>query len=80
MDLRTDLITEFLEGFGIKLCSIIHSYSLWYAEATNNVLPKEFLDYDRSYCGQRLRINPLGKIFYSHHNIFQITLCWWKWT
>jgi hypothetical protein len=69
MDLRADLITEFLESFGIELCSIVHSYSLWYAEATNNVLPKEFLDCDRSYCGQRLRFNPLGKIFYSHNNI-----------
>jgi hypothetical protein len=61
MNLRANLITEFLESFGIKLCSVIHSYSLQHTEATNNVLPEKFLDCDRSYRGQRLRLNPLGK-------------------
>jgi hypothetical protein len=42
MDLRANLITEFLKSFGIKLCSIVHSYSLWYAEAANNVFQKNF--------------------------------------
>jgi hypothetical protein len=70
MNLCANLITEFLESFGIKLCSIAYSDSLRHAEATNNVLLEEFLDYDRSYCGQRLHLNPLGKIFYRHHNIF----------
>jgi hypothetical protein len=63
----------------IKLCSIVHSYSLRHAEATNNILLEEFLDCNRSYRSQRLCFNPLRKIFYSHHNIFQITLRWWKW-
>jgi hypothetical protein len=38
------------------------------------------LDGSRSYCGQRLRLNPFGKIFHYHYNILQIALCWWEWT
>jgi hypothetical protein len=79
MNIGANLITEILESFGIKLCSIVHSYSLRHAEATNNILPEKFLDCDRSYCSQRLRFNPLRKIFHSHHNISQIVLRWWKW-
>jgi hypothetical protein len=61
MNLRANLIIEFLESFDIKLCSIVHSYSLRHAEATNNVLLEEFVDCYRSYYGQRIRFNPLRK-------------------
>jgi hypothetical protein len=62
------------------LCSIVHSFCLRHTEATNNILPEEFLDRDRSYCSQGLRLNPLRKIFYCHYNILQVALCWWEWT
>jgi hypothetical protein len=42
MDLRANLVTEIFERFGIKLCSIVHSYGLRHAEATNNILLEEF--------------------------------------
>jgi hypothetical protein len=42
MNLRANLVTEIFERFSIKLCSIVHSYSLRHAEATNNILPEEF--------------------------------------
>jgi hypothetical protein len=79
MNLCANLVAEIFESFGVKLCSIVHSYSFWHAEATDDILPEEFLDYNRSYCSQRLCFNPLRKIFHRHHDIFQITLCWWKW-
>jgi hypothetical protein len=43
MNLRANLFTEFLEGFNIELCSVVYSNSLRHSEATNNVLPEEFL-------------------------------------
>jgi hypothetical protein len=42
MDLRTNVVTKLFECFGIKLCSIVHSYSLRHAEATNNIMLEEF--------------------------------------
>jgi hypothetical protein len=35
MDLRANLVTEIFERFGIKLCSIVHSYDCW-----KQVMPK----------------------------------------
>jgi hypothetical protein len=61
MNLRANLVTEIFERFGIKLCSIVHSYGLWHAEVTNNILPEDFLDCGRSYCSQRLCFNLLRK-------------------
>jgi hypothetical protein len=74
MNLRANLIVEMLESLGLKLCSIVHSYSLRHAEVTNDILLEELLDCNRSYCSQRLRFNPLRKIFHSHHDISQIAL------
>jgi hypothetical protein len=61
MNLRTNSVTKIFECFGIKLCTIVHGYCLRYTEATNNILPEEFLYRNRSYCSQRLRLNPLRK-------------------
>ena len=62
MNLRANLITKFLKSFSIKLCSIVHSYSLRHAEAINNVLLEEFLGSFRRYCGYCPCLDPLGKI------------------
>jgi hypothetical protein len=80
MNFCADLITEIFESFSIKLRSIVYNYSLQHTEATNYILPEEFLDCSRSYCRQRLRFDPLRKIFYRHHDISQVALRWWKWT
>jgi hypothetical protein len=61
VNLRTNSVTKILECFGLKLRTIVHGYCLWDSEATNNILPEEFLDSSRSYCSQGLRLNPLGK-------------------
>jgi hypothetical protein len=44
MNLRTNLVTEILECFDIKLCSIVYGYCLRHAKTTNNILLEEFLD------------------------------------
>ena len=74
MNLRADLITEFLESFGIKLCSVVHSYSLRYAEATNNVLPEEFLGSLRCYCRNSPCLDPFGEVFDSDEGELKVSL------
>jgi hypothetical protein len=54
----------------IELSFVENSDSLRHAEATNDILPEEVLDRGRSYNSQGLCLNPLGKIFHCHHNIF----------
>ena len=51
MNLRTNLVTEVPESFGVKLCPIVHSDGFWHPETTNNILPEKLLDGGRSYCG-----------------------------
>jgi hypothetical protein len=79
-DAKCILATKSFESLGIELSSIINSDSLRHTEATNDVLSEELLYYGRSYCCQRLRFNPFGKVFHCHHNIFQVALCRWEWS
>jgi hypothetical protein len=46
----------------VKLLAIVNCELGWDSEATNNVLPEEFLGSLRCYSGYSPRLDPLGKI------------------
>jgi hypothetical protein len=77
MDFCTNSVIEIFECFRIKLCSIVHSY--YHVEAANNVLPKNFCTVAEVIVAKGFASIHL-EIFHCYNDIFQISLCRWKWT
>jgi hypothetical protein len=69
--LRPYLMTKVLEHVIVKLLSIVDCDFSWHTKATNVVLLEKLLDCHRAYVGDRLCLNPLGKIldFYNGEGI-----------
>jgi hypothetical protein len=55
-------MAKILEHIIVKQLSIVNCDFSQNAEAAYDVLPKKLLDCCRPYIGDRLRLNPLGKI------------------
>jgi hypothetical protein len=51
---------------------------LWNSIATDDILPKEFLDGGGGYVGDRLCFNPFSEVFHQDNGEGAVSLCWCK--
>jgi hypothetical protein len=66
-DLRSDLLAKVLEHYAIEvLCVVDHDVS-GDTVAANDILQEEFSDCCGAYIGERLRFDPVHKIFDRHN-------------
>jgi hypothetical protein len=73
-------VTKILEHGTIKVLGIIDDDLLRNSVATDNILPKRFLNGGGGYIANRFRFNPFGEVFHCDNGEDIISLCWCKFT
>jgi hypothetical protein len=70
-------MAEILEHVIIELLGVVYCDFSQNVEATDDVLPEEFLDCRRAYVGDRLCLDPLGEILnrYNGEGIVALSYC-----
>jgi hypothetical protein len=71
-------MAEILEYDTVKILSVVNGDLLWNFIATDDVLPKEFLDGGRGYVGNGLRFNPFGEVLHCDDSKSVVSLCYCK--
>jgi hypothetical protein len=74
--LRSYLMAEILEHVIVKLFGIVEYDFSWDTETAGNVLSKKLLNCRGAYVGDRLRLNPLGKILDCYNGEGVIASSW----
>jgi hypothetical protein len=78
--LGADGTTEFPEVFAVELFAVVDSEFGWDSEATDDVLPEEFLGGLRCYGGDCPGLNPLCEIFNGDEGELEVPLGYGQWS
>jgi hypothetical protein len=68
-------MAEVLEHVTIKILGNVDLDLLWNSIATDDALPKEFLDSGRGYVSNRFRFNPFGEVLHYDYSESVVSLC-----
>jgi hypothetical protein len=68
-------VAETYEHATIKILGVVNCDLLWNSVATDDILPKEFLNRCRGYVGDVLHFNPLGEAFHRYDSEGVVSLC-----